>query len=101
MTLLICTEKIRATLDKHSERGGLNATLKFDCGDVGVVFVNGKVSPHQVDNDNLDADCTITLTLENLMMLLAGELNPVSGFMTGKLKVAGDMSIAMRLQKVL
>jgi putative sterol carrier protein len=53
-----------------------------------------------VDNQNRDADCTVSLSLADLVALLAGELNPVNGFMSGKLKLAGDMSIAMRLQKV-
>ena len=32
--------------------------------------------------------------------MLNGDLDPVTGFMGGKLKVAGDMSVAMRLQRV-
>ena len=50
-------------------------------------------------NDSGDADCTVGITLDNLAAMLAGELErpPAS---TGKLKVAGDMSVAMRLQRV-
>ena len=97
MTLQICTEKIR---NKLGEDSSLNARLKFDCGADGVIFVDAIVRPHQVDNQDRDADCTVSLALADLVALLAGELNPVSGFMSGKLKLAGDMSIAMRLQKV-
>lgn len=98
MTLEICTEKIR---NKLGEDSSLNARLKFDCGDDGVIFVDAIARPHVVDNQNREADCTVTLSLVDLVALLAGELNPVNGFMSGKLKLAGDMSIAMRLQKVL
>jgi putative sterol carrier protein len=97
MMLQNCTEKIRHKLGQDSS---LNARLKFDCGDDGVIFVDALVNPHVVDNQNRDADCTVSLSLADLVALLAGELNPVNGFMSGKLKLAGDMSIAMRLQKV-
>ncbi|MFZ6844693.1 SCP2 sterol-binding domain-containing protein [Undibacterium sp. RuTC16W] len=97
MDLQECTAAIRA---KVGEDSGLNALLKFDCGSDGVVFVNALEVPNTVSNDNLDAGCTVTLALADLSALLSGELNPVNGFMMGKLKVAGDMSVAMRLQKV-
>ncbi|MFZ6820193.1 SCP2 sterol-binding domain-containing protein [Undibacterium sp. Ji22W] len=97
MDLPACTEKIRQKLGQNSS---LNATLKFDCGDDGVIFVDALANPHFVNNQNAEASCTVSLTLSDLVDLLAGQLNPVSGFMSGKLKLAGDMSIAMRLQKV-
>ena len=43
---------------------------------------------------------TTRALLENLQAMMDGELNAVSGFMSGKLKVAGDMSVAMKLQTV-
>lgn len=97
MDLPACTEKIRQKLGQNSS---LNATLKFDCGDDGVIFVDALVNPHVVNNQDAEANCTVTLALSDLVDLLAGKLNPVNGFMSGKLKLAGDMSIAMRLQKV-
>jgi len=97
MDLAACTEAIRA---KVGDDSGLNATLKFDCGSDGVVFVDALSAPNTVSNDNLDAVCTVAISVDNLSALLAGELNPVNGFMMGKFKVSGDMSVAMRLQKV-
>lgn len=97
MDLTACTEAIRS---KVGENSGLNATLKFDCGSDGVVFVDALANPNTVSNENKDAVCTITISLENLAALLTGQLNPMNGFMMGKLKVSGDMSVAMRLQTV-
>jgi putative sterol carrier protein len=97
MSLQTCTEKIRAKLGQDSS---LNAVLKFNCAPDGVIVVDALVHPHVVDNTDRDANCTVSLSVENLIALLAGELNPVMGFMSGQLKVDGDMSIAMRLQKV-
>ena len=91
------TEALRA---KVGESSGLNATLKFDCGDDGVAYVDGRSLPNAVHNDNLDADCTITISLANLAALLSGELEPATGFMTGRFRVAGDMGVAMKLQRI-
>ena len=97
MDLQACTEHLR---QKVGDQSGLNATLKFDCGADGVAVIDGKSVPNRVHNDNVDTDCTVTITLENLAALLRGELEPATGFMTGRFKVSGDMSVAMKLQRV-
>jgi putative sterol carrier protein len=56
--------------------------------------------PNSVDNTDRDADCALEISLENLAALLTGELEPATGFMMGKFKVSGDMSVAMKLQRV-
>jgi putative sterol carrier protein len=53
-----------------------------------------------VSNEDREADCTVSITRENLEALLTGQLDPITGFMTGKFTVAGDMSVAMKLQRV-
>ena len=83
------------------DNSGLNAVLKFDCGDDGKIVIDGASTPNTVSNDNLDSDCTVGITLENLNALLSGDLEPTTGFMAGKLKVSGDMGVAMRLQRVI
>ena len=98
MDLQACTEAIRTKVGTDS---GLNASVKFDCGTDGVIRVDGASTPNSVSNDNTDADCTVGITLENLAAMLKGDLDPTTGFMAGKLKVSGDMSVAMRLQRVI
>ncbi|WPC65669.1 SCP2 sterol-binding domain-containing protein [Rhodoferax ferrireducens] len=98
MNLDACTEAIRTKVGTDS---GLDATLKFDCGEDGVICIDGKSAPNTVSNINLDTDCTVGITLENLNAMLAGDLEPATGFMMGKLKVTGDMGVAMRLQRVI
>ena len=97
MDLPAITQALRAKVGASS---GLDATLKFDCGADGCVYVDGKSVPNSVDNGDRDADCTIAISLENLAALVGGELEPATGFMMGKFKVAGDMSVALRLQRV-
>jgi putative sterol carrier protein len=98
MSLESATQAIRT---KVGDDSGLDATLKFDLGDGGTIVIDGKSTPNSVSNTNGDTDCTVGLTLENLQAMLDGALDPVTGFMAGKLKVTGDMSVAMRLQRVI
>ncbi len=93
MTLTDLADRIRAALVGKSFDG----SLKFDCGDDGViVLADGDAS-----TDDRDTDCTIRITQDNLTKLLSGNLNPMTGVMMGKLKVSGDMGVAMGLGKLL
>jgi len=83
-----------------AHQGRRRQQLKFDCGADGVAYIDGKSVPNAVSNENKDADCTVAITLANLAALLTGELEPATGFMMGKFKVSGDMSVAMKLQRV-
>lgn len=98
MTLDECTTAIR---NKVGTDSGLDATLKFDCGADGAITIDGKSTPNSVSNSATDADCNVGISLENLAAMIKGDLEPATAFMTGKLKVTGDMSVAMRLQRVL
>ncbi len=97
MSLESITQSIRT---KMGDDSGLEATLKFDCGADGVIVLDGVSSPNTVSNTDAEADCTVTVSLENLQAMMDGQLNSVTGFMSGKLKVSGDMSVAMKLQRV-
>jgi putative sterol carrier protein len=97
MSLDTLTSQVREKVGAHS---GLDATVKFDLGE-GVIFVDGKSSPNSVSNDDKDADCTITISRENFEKLIAGDLDPTTAYMFGKLKVAGNMGVAMKLSKVI
>ena len=98
MNIQECTDAIRT---KVGDDSGLNAVLKVDCGADGKVLIDGASSPNTVSNEDGEADCTVEITLDNLNNLLTGKLDPVTGFMGGKFKVSGDMSIAMKLQRVI
>jgi putative sterol carrier protein len=81
---------------------GLGGTLKFDFGEPGSVFIDGRAVPNTVsDGAGKSADCTINVTLETFEKMIKGELDGTSAFMQGKLRVAGDMSLAMKLGPIL
>lgn len=77
----------------------LGKTLKFDFGD-NKIFIDGTGSTNVVSSDDKDADCTIGVSLEDLEAMIAGTLNPMNAFMGGKIKVKGDMGVAMKLQSL-
>ena len=58
---------------------------------------DGKVA---VTEGGGDADCTIMASEETFEKIASGEQNPTSAYMTGKLKIKGDMGAAMKLQKL-
>ncbi len=78
----------------------LGNKLKFNFGDQ-VLFVDGSGDTNLVSKEDKEADCTITVSLENLKKIMDGELNPMTAVMMGKVKIKGDMSVAMKLQSLL
>ena len=76
--------------------GGLDKSVKFDFGDDGKIFASGTEA---VASDD-DADCTISVAKDDFIAMASGDLDPMMAFMSGKLKVAGDMSVAMGLQSL-
>lgn len=74
-------------------------TVKLDFGDQGVIMLDGK--NNQVTEEDGAADTTIKVSWADWEQMASGQLDGMTAFMTGKLKVEGDMSNAMQLQGVL
>jgi putative sterol carrier protein len=73
--------------------------VKLDFGDQGTVMLDG--AAQQVSEDGGAADTTIKVSWDDWQQMAAGQLDGMTAFMTGKLKIDGDMSNAMQLQGVL
>jgi putative sterol carrier protein len=73
--------------------------VKLDFGSEGVVLLDG--AGEQVTEEDGAADSTIKVAWDDWQAMAAGQLDGMTAFMTGKLKIEGDMSNAMQLQGVL
>jgi putative sterol carrier protein len=88
---------LRARLPDFSS---LNATVKIELGD-DRLYIDGTQRPATLSHDDADADCTLTVSTDNLQNMLNGSLDPTMAFMTGKLKISGSTGIAMKLAGIL
>jgi len=73
--------------------------IKIDFGDGAPVMLDGAAGA--VSEDDGAADTTIRVGWDDWQQLASGQLDGMTAFMMGKLKVEGDMSNAMQLQGVL
>ncbi len=87
--------------ERLGDNSGIDATIKFDLGADGVIFVDGVSVPNTVTNTDSEAQCTVQLTLEDFQSIAKGDLDAMTAFMMGKLKISGDMGIAMKLREIL
>ena len=78
---------------------GPGKRVKVDFGSEGVVLLDG--AAQQVSEEDGAADTTIKVSWEDWQSMAAGQLDGMTAFMTGKLRIEGDMSNAMQLQGVL
>jgi putative sterol carrier protein len=79
---------------------GMNNTYVFEIEGAGtwtVAIADGSI---QVTEGSGDADTTFSASEESFEKIVSGEQNPTTAYMTGKLKVKGDMGAAMKLQKL-
>lgn len=82
---------------------GMNAVYQFDISGEGggqwnVALADGSATVAEGTHEN--PSITISASDENWLKIVAGELNGQTAFLTGKLKIKGDMSLAMKLQSV-
>lgn len=78
---------------------GFQGSVRFDMSDDGVIRVEDETVT--TGGGEGEADCTISASMETFQEMFEGELDPTSAFMTGKIKIDGDMGVAMRLAQIL
>lgn len=81
----------------------LHHTVLFDLGDDGRILLDAagdevKIVPNPGSDE---AETTLTLSADNMVKLINGDLNPMVAFTLGKLKVAGSRGIALKLSSLL
>ena len=93
------TKRELVTKMQENEAWVAGKKVKLDYGDEGVIMLDG--TANAVSEDDGDADTTIKVDWADWQAMADGQLDGMTAFMTGKLKVEGDMSNAMQLQGVL
>ncbi|MGB2115753.1 MAG: SCP2 sterol-binding domain-containing protein [Porticoccaceae bacterium] len=87
--------------DRIGDDCGLGAVIKFDFGAEGSVILDATQIPNTVALEGADPDCTMVISVDDFIAMADGSLDGVSAFMTGRLKVEGNMGIAMKLGAIL
>jgi len=86
-----------AALKEKLGDGGFDSSVKFAIDGEGSVVVDGD----GVRASDEDVSCTLSADADTFQAMMDGSLNPTAAFMTGKLKVDGDMGVAMKLGSLL
>ncbi|WP_424933238.1 SCP2 sterol-binding domain-containing protein [Amaricoccus macauensis] len=84
-------------LEEKLDGDRVNGSVRFVIENEGSI----RVDESGVREDDSEADCTLRATRETFEGLLEGQVNPAAAFMTGRLKVDGDMGLAMKLGSLL
>ncbi len=78
----------------------LGASIKFQLDD-DVIVIDGTGDSNVVSREDKETDCTIETSSEVFEQLQSGDLNPMMAVMSGKIKIKGDMGVAMKLQSLI
>ncbi len=83
-----------------AKTAGMNNSYVFDIEGAGTWTVRVADGGVTVDEGDTGGDCTISTSAETFVKVIRGEQNPTAAYMSGKLKIKGDMGAAMKLQKL-
>ena len=99
----IFTQKIAGKLNANPDKvKSIKAIYEFLLSDSEVWTIDlTKDSDFVSKGSGGNAKCTVTVKLEDLTDIVEKKLNPQMAFMTGKLKVKGDMGLALKLGSIL
>nr|QBZ96192.1 hydroxysteroid dehydrogenase-like protein 2 [Perinereis aibuhitensis] len=81
----------------------VNGIYAFDLKDAGTWYLDLKNSPGATGQGAppQEAQCTMTLSPDDFAKMFAGKLVPTQAFMSGQLKIKGDLGLAMKLEKLM
>jgi putative sterol carrier protein len=94
-------ETITDAVRKRSEGRKFPYTVKFSFPDIGCLCIDGSQGAVSVTNNDDAAQVTLKMTIENFWKMFCKEISAQRAAMTGKIKFAGNVGIAMQLGKIL
>lgn len=94
-------DKAIAALTEKLGSADIGSVVKFAIDGVGEVIVDGTQSPPAISAGDGAADVTIGAAPDVFQDMLAGQIDPTGAYMSGKLRIDGDMGVAMKLAPML
>ena len=92
-------ESLEGRIDP-SKTAGMTNSYVFEIDGAGTWKVDVQDGSVSVTEGGGDADATISSSEETFEKIASGDMNATTAYMTGKLKIKGDMGAAMKLQKL-
>ncbi|ADU29070.1 SCP2 sterol-binding domain-containing protein [Evansella cellulosilytica] len=96
------TEKANENLDYlEDKRTVYQFNLSGEQGGTYQLHLNGKQGVDFFEEEKGEASIVLEMSDENFLKLASGNLNPTVAYMGGKIKIKGDLSLALKLQSLL
>jgi len=94
------TEDIRSRMERLQPLGG---TVLLDLGEGEGIYIDSREGGHQVrrSQSDIDSDCRVRIQPALLTSILGKQSSGFAAFMSGKIAVRGDMSVAVKLRGLL
>ena len=86
-----------SALNDKIDGQSFDGSVKFELNGVGAV----RIDENGVSVGDGEADCTLSADVDVFQAIIEGDTNPTAAFMTGKLKIDGDMGMALKLGSLL
>jgi putative sterol carrier protein len=95
-------EETAEVLRQHaSGKPAIGARVKIDLGAAGQLVVDGTGANNVILTEDGPAGCTLIMSAADFGALLDGSLSPMPAYMSGRMKITGDMGLAMRLAQLI
>lgn len=95
-------ETVAAEIRGHlMQFAGLGYKVKFAFVEGGVLLLDGTATPPTLSEEDAEADCVISSTVDNAVKLMNGQLNPMLAYSMGQLKIAGSVGVALKMASML
>lgn len=105
MTIAELFNTMKERVDANpAKTANLNASYQFELTGEGGGTYHASFSggSHDIGEGAIPSPgCTVVMAASDFLAMTSGKLNPTAAFMSGKLKIKGDMGLAMKLQQII
>jgi putative sterol carrier protein len=88
----VLAQALEALRDKTGGQG-FDGSVRFEVEEIGALRIDGAGA--RLD-DGTDADCTIRGDMDTFKAMFDGDLSPTVAYMSGRIRIEGDMGVAMK-----